>query len=73
MRRLNVMPLGAWFFDLLENIVIVILLSVFPSQPAALAWILALLTVVKWLFAGVSMLLLLAGLVMALRNGFRKK
>ena len=54
MRKYNIMPLGAWFFDLLENITIVILLSVFPSQPTALAWILTLVSTIKWLFAGAS-------------------
>jgi hypothetical protein len=73
MRKFNVTPLGAWFFDLLENIVIVILLSVFPSQPTALAWILTLISTVKWFFAGASMLLLLVGLVMAIKNGFKKQ
>ena len=71
MRKYNVIPLGAWFFDLLENIVIVVLLSIFPSQPAGLAWILALLTTVKWMFAGASVLLILIGLVMAGRNKFK--
>ena len=72
MRKFNVAPLGAWSFDLLENIVIVILLSVFPSRPTALAWILVLLSTVKWFFAGASMSLILIGLVMAIKNGFRK-
>jgi hypothetical protein len=71
MRKFNIMPLGAWFFDLLENIVIVILLSVFPSQPTALAWILSLLSAIKWLFAGTSMLLILVGLIMAIKNKFK--
>ncbi len=71
MRRFNIMPLGAWFFDLLENIVIVILLSVFPSQPTVLAWILSLLSAIKWLFAGISMLLILVGLIMAIKNKFK--
>ena len=71
MRKYNILPLGAWFFDLLENIFIVTLLSVFPSQPAALAWILVLLTTVKWLFAGASILLILIGLVMAIKNRFK--
>jgi hypothetical protein len=31
--KLNVMPLGAWFFDLLENLNIVTLLSIFPAKP----------------------------------------
>jgi hypothetical protein len=72
-RKYNIMPLGAWFFDLLENIVIVILLSIFPAQPAGLAWLLVLLTTVKWVFAGVSILLILIGLVMAIKNGFKKQ
>ncbi len=72
-RKLNILPLGAWFFDLLENIVIVILVSVFPVTPIALAWLLFLLTTIKWLFAGSSIALILTGLVMALKNGFKKQ
>lgn len=73
MRKYNIMPFGAWFFDLLENIVIVNLLSVYPAQPVALAWILAVLIAVKWLFAGASILLILVGLAMAIKNGFKIK
>jgi hypothetical protein len=72
MRKLNVLPLGAWFFDLLENITIVILLSIYPgSQPGGLAWILIILTHIKWLFAGATILLILIGLVMAIKNKFK--
>lgn len=73
MMKLNVMPLGAWFFDLLENLNIVALLSMYPAKPAALAWLLMILTTVKWAFAGASILLILVGLVMALKNGFKKQ
>ncbi len=73
MLKYNIMPLGAWFFDLLENTVIVNLLSVYPAQPTALAWILVVLIAVKWLFAGTSILLILIGLVMAIKNGFKIK
>jgi hypothetical protein len=73
MRKYNVVPLGAWFFDLLENITIVTLITIFPSQPIVLGWLLFLLTTIKWLFAGVSILLILTGLVMAIRNGFKKQ
>ena len=73
MRKFNIIPLGAWFFDLLENIFIVTLLSIYPSQPAGLAWILILLTTIKWLFVGAIILLILVGLVMALKNGFKKQ
>ena len=71
MRRFNLAPLGAWFFDLLENIVIVILLSVYPSEPTALAWLLFLLTAIKWAFAGTSIISILIGLVMAGKNRFK--
>ncbi len=73
MRKLNILPLGAWAFDLIENVMIVILLSIFPSQPTALAWILILLTHIKWLFAGASILMILVGFFMAIKNGFKKQ
>ena len=73
MRKYNVMPLGAWFFDLLENINIVTMLSMYPSKPVALAWLLMALSTVKWAFAGASVLLMLVGLVMAIKNGFKKQ
>lgn len=73
MMKLNVMPLGAWFFDLLENLNIVTLLSMYPAKPAVLAWLLMILTTVKWAFAGASILLILVGLVMAIKNGFKKQ
>lgn len=73
MMKLNVMPLGAWFFDLLENINIVTMLSMFPAKPVALAWLLMTLTTVKWAFAGASIVLMLVGLVMAAKNGFKKQ
>ena len=73
MQKYNVVPFGAWFFDLLENLGIVSMLSVFPSTPAALAWVTAIFTVVKWLFAGASGVLLLTGLVKAAMHGFKKQ
>jgi hypothetical protein len=72
-QRLNVVPLGAWLFDLLENLGIVAMLSVYPARPAVLAWLSTAFTMIKWLFAGASMLLLLLGLVAAARNRFRKE
>jgi hypothetical protein len=70
-RKLNVLPVGAWLFDLLENITIVSLLAIYPLQPNALAWVLILLTHIKWLFAGASILLILVGLIMAIKNKFK--
>lgn len=73
MMRLNVMPLGAWFFDLLENLAIVFLLSVFPSTPTAVAWLLFAFIALKWMFALACIVLVLIGLAAALKNGFRKR
>lgn len=73
MQKWNVMPVGAWFFDLLENLGIVAMLSMYPAQPAALAWLTMILGSVKWAFALISIALILTGLVRALMNGFRKQ
>ncbi len=73
MRKVNVLPLGAWLFDLLENLGIVALISVFPAQPAALATLVMVFTTLKWMFAAAGILLILTGFVMALKNGFKKQ
>jgi uncharacterized membrane protein YozB (DUF420 family) len=58
---------------LLENLGIVTLLSTFPAQLTAVAWLTTIFTMVKWIFAGASVLLIVIGLVMAAKNGFRKR
>ncbi len=73
MQKMNVVPLGGWLFDLLENLCIITMLSIHPSTPAVLAWVAALFTLAKWLFAGATIILILIGLVTALRNGFKKQ
>lgn len=73
MHKLNVVPFGAWLFDLFENLGIVAMLSVYPSTPALLAWVSAIFTLVKWLFVIASILLLLVGLAMAVKSGFKKQ
>lgn len=73
MQKYNLMPVGAWFFDLLENAGIVLMLTMYPSQPAALAWLTMIVGSFKWLFAVGSIGLSLFGLVKAGMNGFRKQ
>ena len=73
LRRWNVAPVGAWFFDLLENIGIVSMLAVYPSKPAVIAWITMIVGLLKWGFAFASIALVLIGLVRAALNGFRKQ
>ncbi len=71
MRKLNILPFGAWLFDLFENIAIVSLLAAYPSQPIALAWVLIIFSHIKWFFAGGSILMILIGLIMAIKNKFK--
>ena len=73
MQMLNTMPVGAWFFDLLENLGIVTMLTMWPSQPVVVAWLTMVFTTVKWFFAIGSMLLMFVGLAMAAKNGFRRR
>jgi hypothetical protein len=73
MQKLNVMPVGAWFFDLLENIGIVSMLTMYPSQLAAFAWFTMIFGSIKWFFAIASILMALFGLVKAGMNGFKKQ
>jgi hypothetical protein len=73
MQKWNVAPVGAWFFDLLENVSIVALLAMYPSLPVVLAWLTMLLGLLKWAFAFLSIGLVLVGVVNAARNRFRKQ
>ena len=73
MQKYNMTPVGAWFFDLLENAGIVSMLATYPSQPAALAWLTMIVGSLKWLFAVGSIGLSLFGLVKAGMNGFKKQ
>lgn len=73
MQKFNVTPFGGWLFDLFENLGIVAMLTVYPSTPAPLAWVTAIFTMVKWLFAIASGVLMLIGLVKAAMKGFKKQ
>ena len=73
MQKWNVIIVGAWFFDLLENIGVISLLSVYPAQPNALAWLTMLFGLLKWAFVFATIGLALYGLVRAAMNGFRKQ
>ena len=73
LQKLNVLPVGAGLFDLFENICIVTLLTVYPAQPAVVAWLSTVCTMSKMSFLGVSSLLILVGLVKAAMNKFKKQ
>jgi hypothetical protein len=61
-QRAHLLPFGAWFFDLLENIGIVTMLTAFPTRLDWLASLTGVITLIKWLFAFGSMLMLIVGL-----------
>ena len=73
MQRMNAVPVGGFLFDLLENLGIVSMLSIYPSIPAVLAWIIMIISTVKWLFAIASLGLIFVGLARAAMNRFRKE
>jgi len=72
LRRFNILPLAAGLADLLENVSIVIMLSVYPARPVALAWASTIFTVTKMVFFAGSVLLILLGTFKASFNRFRK-
>jgi len=73
LQKLNVLPVGAGLFDLLENISIVTLLAAYPAQLTVVAWLSTVCTMSKTSFLGVSTLLILFGVVRAAMNRFKKQ
>jgi len=69
---LNLAPAGAWLFDLLENIGVVIMLSTFPTQSFLAAFLTSIFSGLKWAFVFFSVILLLFGAVTYIFSRFRK-
>ena len=72
-QRFNITPVGSWFFDLIENAVIVPMILIYPTQSPILEWLAMILGSVKWGFAFLSLGLVLIGLVKAAMNGLKKQ
>lgn len=72
LQRVNLVPLGAWLFDLLENLGIVAMLTMYPSKLPALASLTSIFTGLKWGFVAFSLALLLFGLAAYLVKRFPK-
>ena len=68
---LNVIPLGAGLFDLLENVGIYLMLLIYPSTPQLLAWITTAFTIIKFILYISSLALLCVGVVAAFITVFR--
>ncbi|PKN90826.1 MAG: hypothetical protein CVU44_22395 [Chloroflexi bacterium HGW-Chloroflexi-6] len=73
-RRLNLLPVAAFVFDLLENAGIISLLVSFPKQSAALAGFVSVVNSAKWVFALGSIVVLFGALVLwGVKKVFGKK
>ena len=70
-RAVALVPFGAMIFDWLENVGIVTMLSLYPNFPNWVARAASICTTTKWAFGVAAVLLVLFGLVAALRNGFK--
>jgi hypothetical protein len=69
---LNLAPVGAWVFDLLENVGVVILLNSFPNQPFVVTLLTTVFSGLKWVFVFFSAILLIFGAVAYIVSRFRK-
>mgnify|MGYP003382171708 CR=1 FL=1 len=72
-QMLNVAPLFGMLFDWLENANIITMLSLFPDVHPNIARLGSACTSLKWGFSAASGLLLIAALVLAAKNGFKKR
>jgi hypothetical protein len=70
--RVNTFPLLTMAADYLENTLGIILVSAYPDRLDALAWLAALTTSFKWATLGISHLVLLAAIVLAIRYRLRR-
>ncbi len=68
LQRLARIPFGALLFDILENLSIAVMLSIYPATPHWIAWLATLCTMLKWSFVGMSSILVLTGLVMVFKR-----
>ena len=73
MQQLNVLPLGAGLFDLLENVCIVTLLATYPARLTVVAWLGTLFTMTKIGLLAVSIPLILFGVIKAAANKLKKQ
>jgi hypothetical protein len=69
LHRLNAVPLGAFAFDILENLSVAALLGAYPARPAVVGALAGAFTLLKWLFAGAGAVVVLIGLVARIRKG----
>lgn len=66
-------PTAVAIFDLLENILVLQILKIFPDQNFGLAQFASVFTTGKWVMAGFLLVLILVGLFISIRNGMKSK
>jgi uncharacterized membrane protein YbaN (DUF454 family) len=70
---LNLLPVGSLIFDLLENLGIVQMLKAFPEKADNWAMIASNAGLIKWFFAGTTLLLVIVSLIAWLVISVKKK
>jgi hypothetical protein len=73
LQRAGLVPLAGLLFDLLENAGLALLLLVYPQELPAVAAVTAIFTLVKWLLALTTLLLMLAGIATLVRRRRRSR
>jgi hypothetical protein len=68
-QKLNLVAFGG-IFDLLENICIIAMIQFYPTQVVVLVWLKNIFTLIKYSFLIVYGILLLIGLIYAVKNRF---
>lgn len=70
-QQLNLVPIMLLIFDLIENVSVVILLLAYPTQMEGLARFAGIITSVKWILAGITVALPVAGAAVWLIRSLR--
>lgn len=71
-RLLNIFPLAALLFDVLENLAITRMMMAYPAQPVWVAWVATVSTMFKFSILYASLVLVLIGVAGALLARFSK-
>lgn len=71
-QKLNIIPIIMGFFDYVENLSIVILISVYPVQLTPIAWLSTIGTMSKMTTGIVIILLVVIGLIKVMMNRFKQ-
>ncbi|MBK9722312.1 MAG: hypothetical protein IPO78_11965 [Saprospiraceae bacterium] len=69
----NILPIGGWLFDLFENLSIVTMIAKYPNIPIILPWLSTSFTILKWMFAMATLLLLFIGLIAYFKKRYASK